>query len=373
MPLMRLLPPGHQFGITPYLWLVYAGFYAVFPFVAHPSRARMPWWGHAAGLVAFLALYFRGYWVDGQRRLPIIVGLTVLGVALTPVNSGALSFFVFACAFVGGARTGASAVRWIAGITLVGAASATTAVWYHWTMPLSVAVFAPLIGTVNLQAAEGRRRNVSLRVAQDEVARLAVQGERHRIAADLHDVLGHTLSVIVLKAELATKLADRDPEAARAEMADVERIAREALASTRKVVTGIQTTTLKDEFLRVRTVLADAGVTLQLDPRDGCPDVQGLPAPTEHALAMVAREAVTNVLRHARAASCRLTVMRTSSQVEMEIEDDGVGGEVHEGNGIRGMRARLAEVGGSLDITRATANGRGTRLRAAVPAAGATS
>lgn len=357
---MRLLPPDSPHGWTPYLWLVYAVFFAAFPFIAGPGPA---WWPHVAGLLVFLALYFRGYWVDGARRLPIIVALTALGASLAWLNPGALSFFIYATAFVGGARTGREAGWWIGGITLAGVVTAWFTGWYHWSVLGSVAVFTPLVGFVNLHYAEGRRRDASLRLAQEEIARLAVQGERHRIAADLHDVLGHTLSVVVLKAELATKLLERDPAAARAEMADVERIAREALAATRRVVTGIQATTLADELLRARAVLQAAGVDPRVEPPDGRPDVAGLPPGAEHALAMVVREAVTNVIRHARAATCRLVVSRLDGDLRVDITDDGRGGDIVEGNGIRGMRARLAEVGGRLDIV----SGGGVHLRAAVP------
>jgi two-component system sensor histidine kinase DesK len=361
---MRLLPEGGAHGRTPYVWLVYALFYVAYPLVMGPGPA---WWPHLLGLVTFLALYFRGYWVDGGRRLPVIVALCVLGASLAWVNPGALSFFIYATAFVGGSRTGRAAVVWIAGITLVALAVAWMTPWSHPLTLSGVAVFTPLIGFVCVHDADVRRRNASLRLAQDEIARLAVQGERHRIAADLHDVLGHTLSVIVLKAELATKMSDRDPAAARAEMADVERIARDALATTRKVVTGIQATTLADEILRARTVLAGAGVTLDLDPPDQAPDASELPGEVQHALAMVVREAVTNILRHAHASTCRIHVAASSADVCVEISDDGVGGDLHEGNGLRGMRARLAEVGGHL--TRVSA-GAGTHLRASVPRSG---
>lgn len=367
MRAMRLLPPDNAHGWTPYVWLVYAVVFAAFPFLAGPGPA---WWPHLVGGAIFLALYFRGYWVDGTQRLPIIAGIAALGVVLTPMNPGALSFFIFATAFVGGARTGRAAVTWILVITVTGAATAWGADWYHPFGVISVGVIAPLVGFVNVHYAEGRRRDASLRLAQDEIARLAVQGERHRIAADLHDVLGHTLSVIVLKAELATKVFDRDPAAARAEMADVERIAREALATTRKVVTGIQTTTLADELLRVRTVLAGACITLHIEPPGGPPDVSGMNAGAEHALAMMVREAVTNILRHAHATSCRIVVSTGGDDVHLDIIDNGVGGIVHEGNGIRGMRARLAEAGGSLDVVAGAEAGAGIHLRATVPVGG---
>lgn len=351
----------------PYIWLVYAAFYVVYPFSFGPGPYG--WWPHGLGLLVFLALYFAGHWVDGGRRRAVILALAALAVVMSPINPGALVFFVYASSFVGGARDGTAAAAWIGALTMAGLVTAWAIGWRYWPILASVAVFVPLIGFVNVQGASARRRDAVLRLAQDEIARLAVQGERHRIAADLHDVLGHTLSVIVLKAELASKMFERDPAAARAEMADVERIAREALATTRKVVTGIQTTTLADELLRVRAVLSGAGIDLVLEPTGGLPDLRGLASSSEHALAMIVREAVTNILRHARASSCRLGVTRNDAVVRVDIIDNGRGGAVQEGNGIRGMRARLAEVGGSLELVAGPTTG-GTHVRATVPVAG---
>lgn len=357
---MRLLPSDPSLGWTPYIWLVYTAFYVVYPFLFGPGVYG--WFPHAAGLLVFVALYFGGHWVEGNRRVGVIVALTALGVAMSSVNPGALVFFIYATSFVGGVRTGRTAALWIAAITAVGLATAWAIGWRQWPILGSVAIFTPMIGAVNVQHAATRRRDAALRLAQDEIARLAVQAERHRIAADLHDVLGHTLSVVVLKAELAARLLERDPIAARTEMQEVERIAREALASTRKVVTGIQASTLADELLRARTVLESAGIVVTLDPPTGRPDVSLLPAGAEHALAMVLREAVTNVLRHAQATTCRITCANGT----LEVEDNGRGAEVREGNGIRGMRARLAEVGGRIDVRAGT----GVSVVATVPVAG---
>lgn len=354
---MRLLPSDPSLGWTPYIWLVYTAFYVVYPFLFGPGASG--WWPHAVGLLAFLPLYLLGYRVDGHRRLAVVLALTALGMGMSAVNPGALVFFIYATSFVGGVRTGRAAALWIAAITAVGLATAWAIGWRQWPILASVAIFTPMIGAVNVQYAATRRRDAALRLAQGEIARLAVQTERHRIAADLHDVLGHTLSVVVLKAELAARLLDRDPAAARTEMQEVERIAREALASTRKVVTGIQATTLADELLRARTVLETAGLVVTIDPPDGRPDVSGVPAGAEHALAMVLREAVTNVLRHAGATTCRIAYAHGT----LTVEDDGGGGDVHEGNGIRGMRARLGEVGGRIDVRA----GRGISVVATVP------
>ncbi|MGE0043645.1 MAG: sensor histidine kinase [Vicinamibacterales bacterium] len=369
---MRLLPADSEHGWTPYLWLVYLAPYALFPYVT--GAAPGGWLLQAAGLATFLPLYFRGYWVDGSARLPIILGIAALGVSLSWLNLGALSFFIYAAAFVGGARTGTAAGWWIGGLTLAGVSAAALSGWpatglgYAATIA-PVAIVTPLIGFVNVHYASVRRRDAALNLAQEEIARLAAVAERQRIAGDLHDLLGHTLSVITLKADLAAKLVERDQARAAVEIAEVARISREALGEVRRAVHGIKSARLADELARARSVLGSAGIELTISQPgggDATPLPPGTPPATEHALALVCREAVTNVIRHARATRCRIALTVTPDHLHLEVDDDGVGGELAEGHGLAGMRARLLEVGGSLERD----GRRGMRLLAVVPRAG---
>ncbi len=359
---MPLLPADTTHGWTPYVWLVYAVPFIVFPAVYGPGTYG--WLPHAAGLAVFLSLYFRAYWVDGTERLAFCVALALLGVVLTPINAGAAIFFVYAASFVGEVRTGVPAVLWIGGITATGVVTAWWAHWFHPALVSGVAVFAPLIGFLNVHYAMTRRRDGSLALAQAEIARLAADAERHRIAADVHDVLGQSLSLIVLKAELASKLLSRDGQAAAAEVADIEQTSRQALAEVRRVVTGIRAASLATEWDRARSVLSTAGVYVTRQPETIDPAVlSGVAPQAEHALAMAVREAVTNVIRHARATTCRLVLTPESSVIRCEVADNGVGGVVEEGNGLRGMRARLLEVRGAFTCE----SGSGTRLTFSVP------
>jgi two-component system, NarL family, sensor histidine kinase DesK len=187
---------------------------------------------------------------------------------------------------------------------------------------------------------------------------MAMIAERERISRDLHDVLGHTLSVIVLKSELASKLATTDPARAAEEIRDVERISREALAEVRAAVQGYRSAGLAAEVSNARRVLETAGVQLESSL-----DSPSLPPAQEGVLAMALREAVTNVVRHARAGVCRLDLRESGGWCEMEVADDGRGGSLPEGNGLSGMRRRIEALGGTLELDGAT----GTRLRIRVP------
>jgi two-component system sensor histidine kinase DesK len=195
-------------------------------------------------------------------------------------------------------------------------------------------------------------------MAQEEVERMAKLAERERIARDLHDLLGHTLSVVVLKSELAQKLLSRDAARAAQEMADVERISRQGLAEVREAITGYRTTGLAAEIEHVRETLTAAGIDATID---------GRPAPLapaqEAALSLALREAVTNVIRHSAAKQCHIRFYAQDGSALMEVQDDGTGSAAPFGNGLTGMRERIQALGGAL--LRDT--DRGTRLTISVP------
>jgi two-component system sensor histidine kinase DesK len=221
--------------------------------------------------------------------------------------------------------------------------------------------FMMVVGTANAFVAEQKRASCRLAAAQEENAALAKVAERERIARDLHDVLGHTLSVIVLKAELAGRLLGRDDERAAREIAEVEKTARTALAEVREAIGGYRAKGIQAEIDQARMTLEAAGVVLHTET---VPPL--LKAREETALALAVREAVTNIVRHAQATEC---TMRFASAADgftsLEVEDNGAKTIEREGNGLRGMRARVEELGGRLRIERAAVQG--TRLVIEVP------
>jgi len=352
---IRLVPPDSPLGWTPYAWLVYLSFYIGWAAFTHETLAE--WVLTAAGLVAFLALYFRGFWVGGQRLLRIAFAIVGLGVLLIPFNPGANAFFIYGAAFLGDAVRPSAAFRWLVFIIAIVLVEA-------WLVPLRLeawlpgAVFALIIGGTNIHFGEVRRKDAALRAARKDAERLAAVAERERIARDLHDLLGHTLSVIVIKSELASKLAERDPGRAAAEIRDVEQISRKALKEVREAIHGYRGERMAQEIENGRKALAAAGVTLEADLAP-----LGVEPEAEQALALAVREALTNVLRHARARRCDVRVERTPDAVRVVVQDDGIGGREHEGAGLSGMRTRLAALGGEVrrDGTR------GTRLELLVP------
>lgn len=193
--------------------------------------------------------------------------------------------------------------------------------------------------------AERNRMHRKLHKANEEIEQLAKVAERERIARDLHDVLGHTLSVITLKSELAGKLMDRDPARAGKEIREVEEISRRALSDVRDAIRGYRAQGLTAELAQAKSTLETAGLTVQCDAAT----TMKIPAMQESVLALAVREAVTNVVRHSKAHICRMRLEQQNGSCRLEIHDDGVGIASGEGNGLRGMRERVEMLGGTLE------------------------
>ena len=207
---------------------------------------------------------------------------------------------------------------------------------------------------------------IELREAREELARLAVSDERLRIARDLHDVLGHSLSVITLKAQVARRTMDADPAGARAAITDVEEVSRDSLRELREMVAGYREQSLGGELRGAAEVLAAAGIELEVEQT-----AERIPKAADGALAWAVREGVSNVLRHSHARRCRITISESSGGVRFEMFDDGVGagGTGPEpdgsGHGLRGLRERMAKLGGTLDA--GAVPGGGFRIAASLP------
>jgi two-component system sensor histidine kinase DesK len=351
---IRLLPESSPLGWTPFAWLVYLTFFFVYAVWTNEPRH---WLIDGPALVLFLVLYFRGFWLQGRPLLAVIFGILAIGLMTAPRNPGASCFFIFAAGFVGDTGRPAVAVRWLLVILAIVAAE-TLALLLSPAFWVPAVVISLLVGGSNIHFCEMRRKDRALIKAHEAAEHLATIAERERIARDLHDLLGHTLSIIVLKSELAAKVADRDLDRAIREIRDVERISRNALAEVRQAVYGYRGERLDEELTTARTALDAAGVTLDVDVA-----AIALDPDQERALSLGLREAVTNVIRHSRAHRCRVTLAEDAQGIRLTIEDDGGGGDPVEGAGLSGMRARLAEIGGTMERDAR----QGTRLTLVVP------
>ncbi|MFE7117731.1 sensor histidine kinase [Streptomyces sp. NPDC057654] len=295
-----------------------------------------------------------------------IVPLAVIGTLATPFNTNASVLFVYAAAVAGKALPWHDARLWFMGLTALnsGTALVSRVPMPYWLWGFcSALVLIWVIGLLELKQRDRRQEqeNQRLRTAQAEL--LAAVAERERIARDLHDLLGHSLTAVVMRAQLTKELVSVDPERARTEAEEIERNAREALAAVRSTVTGWRRTTVRAELEAARRALAGTDVTLRV----ACDDNLILVAAAEHELGLALREAVTNVARHARASICHIGLDADEERVRLVIADDGIGGTAPEGTGLNGLRERIAKLGGAVQRTGSA----GTTLTITVPVAAA--
>ena len=326
--------------------------YSLFVFLG-PLFARggtREWVLAALSIVVFVPIY-AATWLaidrhrNGQARA-LTVAMALYGFALIPTNIGANTYIVFSAALLPFLVRPQVAVGYL--VVLVAGVLAISLV----LPPVSriwligpTALLVVLMGGANVFYAEHHRRNALLWRAREEVEEMATLAERERISRDLHDLLGHTLSVIALKSELASRLAHSDPTRAADEIRDVERVSREALSEVRGAVEGYRRRGLSGELRSAARALEPSGVRMVASVAD-----TQMSARHESVLALALREAVTNVVRHARAKTCWISLHDDEDRLVLTVRDDGVGGTPTAGHGMTGMRERVASLGGSVTI-----------------------
>lgn len=343
----RLVPPESGQGWTAYVWLVYLGFFFVEWYFRPVGKLELIL--GLSTIAVFLYLYFSAFRSRSRgTALAHILAITALAVAWSWVNAGASVLFIYAAAFahlVGPPRRSVWVVLGVAAVAALIAPLARPEPFY-WLPGVFISV---IIGLTNIFFAEQARKNAELKLSQAEIKRLARVAERERIARDLHDVLGHTLSMIAVKSELAERLLDRDPDRSREEIRSMGKSAREALTDVRRAIGGYQHHTLEETLEHMRLSLRAADI----DPDFEIAEDIDLSARTQGMLALVIREAVTNVIRHSNARRCHIELRSDSDELSLAISDDGSGRIRMDGNGIQGMRARIESLGGTLTIAAA--------------------
>ncbi|HEV2241315.1 MAG TPA: sensor histidine kinase [Streptosporangiaceae bacterium] len=323
-------------AVTGYALLAaFAACWLVTPAVMRPNTSGRRFWAWYALLVALAAAE-----VPFARAAGFVlcVFLTILTVA----------------------RLGARSAPFVAAMSLAALLVPVAVGSWHVSLAKSFAdvtpVAIPVIALATAAAMQVVRANQALAETRAELARLAAENERIRIARDLHDLLGHSLTTITVKAGLARRLGPADPAAAVAQIAEVEDLCRRVLADVRAAVSGYREVTLASELARGRELLRVSGITAHL------PKATDVVDPVHQELfGWAVREGLTNVIRHSRARSCAVRV----SPCCVEIIDDGHGSAAPPGNGLRGLRERAAAAGGGVDA--GPVQPAGWRLRVWVP------
>ncbi|MCW8126632.1 sensor histidine kinase [Microbulbifer halophilus] len=336
-------PPGYH-RYAPWVWLIFLGFYLIRPFAAPMGGGE--WLLFAVGLGLFLWAYFRLF--RTATPAPYIWLVLLVALVEAPFNDGASAMFIYAAAFSGNLLPGRSAAWHLAAVlALLGLESwwlsLSPALWLPASL-VSVAVAA--MGMLDRVRSEATRQKLRDR---EEIERLAAVAERERIARDMHDVIGHNLSSIALKSELAERLLARacssplSLEQARCQVTEVQGLARAALAQAREAIAGYHRRELGAELERLRQWLRERGFAVEIEWT-----ATALPARIESAAAMIFLEACTNIQRHSNGDRVHLTCRREGHHLLLRVADNGDTASVREGNGLLGIRERARELGGEM-------------------------
>ena len=347
--------PRRWGGIFAAIWL----FYLLTPLeAAWEKRDTAAGWVGIVATVLFAGLYL-GAFVLLRFGRPI--GTPFRATPNTPIGMTAvaveIALGVTICLAVGQPGT-ATAVyisvlsmiclpalwAWLVVAVVAGTTYTATLVVDGWHADRGILFGILVAGLAIWGISQAINRNIEVLAVREENARLALEDERNRFARDLHDILGHSLTVITVKAELAQKLFDVDPERARAEVGDLERLSRDALADVRRAVDGYRELTLPGELARARLALDAAEIEAHLPN-----STDEVPSSLRELFAWTIREGVTNVVRHSDARACTVTLTTTSA----EVADDGrgPGAAPGNGNGLLGLRERAAAAGATVVTT----------------------
>jgi two-component system sensor histidine kinase DesK len=269
------------------------------------------------------------------------MAIFVMEVPIARADAFVMCVFVTALAF---ARLGGRAVVLTAALTLAAVLVPPAVPSWHDHLDTTVnngsAIAIPMVALLMYSFFKVIRGNAALAEARAELARLTAENERTRIARDLHDLLGHSLTTITVKAALARRLGSADPARALTEIAEVEQLSRQALTDVRAAVANYRDVTLAGELATGRELLRAAGISADLPHATDIIDARA-----QELFGWVLREGLTNVVRHSHAAACTVRLSPTS----VEITDDGAGGGTDYGNGLSGLRERVEAAGGKLE------------------------
>ncbi|MFC2949066.1 sensor histidine kinase [Virgibacillus sediminis] len=312
--------------------------------------------------IFMILLFFGTYRVSFLSRertwtVYLSVSINILISTVMTVIWGYVYFALFLAFYIGniqhkGGFTALYVVYLVFTIVAVGVSVFTQSEIFTSQLPfITIAVIGVILLPPVLYHRNRRERlEEELEAANEKISRLVVVEERERIARDLHDTLGQKLSLIGLKSDLAAKLITAKPEAAKAEIGDIHQTARTALKEVREMVSNMKGARLDEEILRVKELLAAAGIDFHLH---GETELHHSSLLIENVLSMCLREAINNVAKHSQASVCHVWVKESPAEVTLRVKDDGIGiseTPLVEKNGIRGMKERLEFVNGKLEL-----------------------
>ncbi|WP_339719716.1 sensor histidine kinase [uncultured Paraglaciecola sp.] len=348
-----LLPRNLNEQFSPYVWLIYLPLFFVPVVVFYEDPMDLVWTFSAS--IAFLSLYFHAYWAKRQDIIYHIGAILVIATLAAFVTATACTLFIYAGAFCSRLNPLKYAVTVLIGLLLW----IITISWLfefeaYFYMP--ALTFSLIVGILNIYQCALYENKQALILSREETQRLAKVAERERIARDLHDLIGHTFSVITLKADLAGRLLDKgqdkDLAKARIEIKQLEDISRDALSQVREVVSGYRSSDLLSELANAKNVFSSLDIDFHYQFENIDEQQIELESTNNKELAIVLRELVTNVIKHAKATQVTVTIKHSNGKITLAMQDNGQGFEnsQHQGFGIKGIEERIQKLQGWVSV-----------------------
>ena len=344
-----LLPRGLEEPYSPYVWLIYLPLFFVPVIFYYHSTWQLV--ATASICLVFLVLYFHCFWVCTQAKFWHIVGIIVLGVIAAYLTPTASTLFIYAAAMCHCLKNIKLSYQVLASIVVIIVAIS----WlfdYEAYFYLPALVFSLLSGITTIYQQALNEKKQELVLSQKETQRLAKVAERERIARDLHDLIGHTFSVITLKADLAGRLLDKDVAKAKLEIKQIESISRDALSQVREVVSGYRSSDLLSELANAKNVFASLSIEFDYQLTGLSETELETDMPTNKELAIVLRELVTNIIKHAKATKVNVEVKKQGHGLVLLVQDNGQGmaDKQNTGFGLKGIQERISKLQGWVKL-----------------------
>ncbi|EMY4796288.1 sensor histidine kinase [Bacillus pacificus] len=340
--------PKHM-GFFPYMWLVYL----LFPIY---NLTQVSGWKLVIGsgmLIVFMITYRQLYFVQKTFILWACIQM-ILTLLFALFYNPFMIFFGFFTASAMGFAPSKKVFR-ILLCLLVVMLGVFVFINMNQLTPTSLVNIVPMFILMLLTPFGMRNFNQKkmlrnqLNEANEQIKDLVKREERQRIARDLHDTLGHTLSLITLKSQLVEKLIVKNPERASAEAKEITQTSRTALKQLRELISDMRMITVEEELEQIKAILQAANVELEIKQETSASSLSPI---EQNILGMCLREAVTNVVKHSKATRCIVSVLESQGELILTVEDNGIGlaDQNHDGNGIRGMKERIALIDGFVEL-----------------------
>lgn len=354
---MRFQVFPRELGFFPYLWLVYLTL-PIYNLAANETGWKLYIGYMMVGL--FLVTYRQLYFAEGKRSffLWLLLQMLIIFIFSMGYSSSYLLMGFFTTNFIGWyseQRKFMTAFVLFVMVEIIPLIYHLKDIWDSdllYTMPFMVIMLLSPFGIRSMISRQKLEKELAQ--ANEQIRNLIKGEERMRIARDLHDTLGHTLSLITLKSQLVEKLVDVNIEQARLEAKEIQNTSRAALRQVRELVSDMRTATLAEELKEAEVILQSANIELT---HEGNPRFEGIPDTAHHIMSLCLREAITNVVKHSEASKCHVSFDQTEGEWRLSVKDNGIGGalltrsQAGEKNGLKGMVERLALVDGTMKIT----------------------